>query len=155
YRMLETVRAYAADRLHEAGEGAATRKRLAEHYLERFPWPSLRGFAVEADTLAPLVDGLLDDGQSDEALALARMLSLFRHAEGRVTLALDDLELAIERAEPSSAMLVRAEVGAVLIAARLGQVERAERHLRRAHQLVAERGAQDRWGRVSLARCEA
>jgi tetratricopeptide (TPR) repeat protein len=153
--MLETVRAYAADRLDEANEGPVTRQRLAEHYLERFPWPSLRGFALEADTLAPLVDGLLDDRRSDQALALARMLSLFRHVEGRVTLALDDLERAIERAQPSSTMLVRAEVGTVLIAARLGQMERAARHLRRARQLVAERGAEDRWGRVSLARAEA
>jgi tetratricopeptide (TPR) repeat protein len=161
YRMLETVRAYAADRLIEAGEAAATRQRLAEHYLDRFPWQELTGrtwlsgLALEADTLARLIDSLLDDGRSDDALALARLLSIVRHVEGHVTLALDDLERAIARAQPSSTMLTRAHAGAVLISARLGQIDRAEGHLRVARQLVLERGAQDRWGRVSLARPEA
>jgi predicted ATPase len=161
YRMLETVRAYAADRLSESGDGVATRQRLAEHYLERFCWKqvtsraSLRGLALEADTLAPLIEGLLDDGRSDDALALARMLSIARHVEGHLALALVDLEHAIERAPLSSSMLARARAGAALLAARLGQIDRAECHLRIERQLLAERGPQDRWGRVSLGRSEA
>jgi predicted ATPase/class 3 adenylate cyclase len=161
YRMLETVRAYADDRLAESAEGATARKRLGEHYLARFPWDQatsgiwISGLGLEGDTLAPLIDSLLADGESDDGLALARLLAVVRHVEGRLALALDDLERAIERAQPSSSMLARAHTGAVLIAARLGQIERAERHLREARQLVEARGAHDRWGRVSLARSEA
>ncbi len=38
YRLLETVRAYAAQKLDDAGDAALTRARLAQHYLARFPW---------------------------------------------------------------------------------------------------------------------
>ncbi len=161
YRMLETVRAYAADRLAESGEAPAARSRLADHYLDRFSWQratsqvGLSDFGLEVDTVAPLVDGLLTDGRSDEALALVRLLSIARHVEGRLSLALDELEHAITRAQPSSSMLARVHVGAVLIAARLGRIDRAEHHLGAARALVDERGASDRWGRVSLARSEA
>jgi predicted ATPase/class 3 adenylate cyclase len=161
YRMLETVRAYSDDRLAQSAEGAVARKRLGEYYLGRFPWDQLTsgiwisGLALEADTLAPLIDSLLAEGQSDDALALARMLAVVRHVEGRLAFALDDLERAIARAQPSSSMLARAHAGAVVIAARLGQTERAESHLRQERRLIEERGADDRWGRVSLARSEA
>jgi hypothetical protein len=121
--------------------------------MMRRTWIS--GLALEADTLAPLVHGLLADGRSDDGLALARMLAIVRHSEGHLALALDDLQRAIDRAQPSSTMLARAHVGALLLASRLGQIDRAERHLRTARQLVEERGGQDRWGRVSLARSEA
>jgi len=161
YRMLETVRAYAGDRLREAEEEAVVRGRLAEHYLAQFPWQqvasktTLDALELEADTLAPLVDGLMDDERSDDALALARLLSVFRTVQGRLTLALDVLERTIGRAPSTSGMLARAQLGAVLVSTRLGQIERAESHLREARRTIDECGAGDRWGRVSLARAEA
>jgi predicted ATPase/class 3 adenylate cyclase len=161
YRMLETIRAYAADRLRDSGETAAMRARLADFYLERFPWDgvsskvTLGEIALEADTLAPLIDDLLGDGRSDDALALARLLSISRFVDGRLELALADLERVITRADLSSGMLARGHVGASHIAVRLAQFDRAEAHLREAVQCVADRGAADRWGHVSTARATA
>jgi predicted ATPase/class 3 adenylate cyclase len=161
YRMLETVRAYGADRLAEAGDADVARQRLADHYFERFPWAhvtrqvQLSGLAGEADTVAALVDGLLADGRTDDALALARMLAVVRHAHGRLKLALDGLEKAIDGAGRATPMLARAHVGAVLIATGLGQLDRAGVHLREAARLQAQFGVTDRWGHVSLARAEA
>jgi predicted ATPase/class 3 adenylate cyclase len=161
YRMLETVRVYALDRLAESGESAAVRARLAEHYLWRFPWRSISSKAVlgelalEVDTIGPLVGNLLDDARSDEALALARLLSIARYAEGRLALAVEELTQTIRRADPAASMLARAHVGVVHIATMLGQVERAEEHLRGARRAVVLNGPVDRWGRVSLARAES
>ena len=62
YRMLETVRAYGADRLDDAGDAPATRRRLADHYLARYPWSSvtrptiLSDLSLEADTIGALID---------------------------------------------------------------------------------------------------
>ncbi len=61
YRLLETVRAYADEKLGASGDGAATRRALAGHYLDRFP-PSIRGqrewingVVLETDTMVDLV----------------------------------------------------------------------------------------------------
>lgn len=161
YRMLETVRAYAADRLRESREAAVTRGRLGELYLERFPWDAvsarsqLSAIALEAETLAPLVEDLVGDGRSDDALALARLLSISRSADGRLALGLAELENVIARADPSASMLARAQLGASHIAVRIAQFDRAEAHLRDAERSVAQHGTVDRWGRVSTARAQA
>jgi predicted ATPase len=161
YRMLETVRAYATDRLDDAGEAPATRQRLADHYLARYSWTNLTRqttlseLAMEADTVGAIVDGLLDDGRDDDALALARLLAVLQHARGRLLLALDGLTKAIARARPGSTMLTRAHLGAHLAAVSLGRLDVAEGHLREARRLVAEHGAYDRWGHLSVARAEA
>ncbi len=161
YRMLETVRAYATDRLDDAGEAPATRQRLADHYLARYSWANLTRqttlgeLSLEADTVGAIVDGLLDDGRDDDALALARLLAVLQHARGRLLLALDGLTKTIARARPGSTMLTRAHLGAHLAAVSLGRLDVADGHLREARRLVAEHGAYDRWGHVSLARAEA
>ena len=161
YRMLETVRAYAADRLDASGEAATARQRLADHYLARYPWDgltrqtTLSALSIEADTLAALVDGLLDDDHDDAALALARILAVGHQASGRLAMALDTLERAIGRARPDAAMLARVHLGAHLAAGSLGRLDVAERHLDQARRLVAEHGSYDRWGHVSVARAEA
>jgi predicted ATPase len=161
YRMLETIRAYAADRLDDSGDGAATRQRLAEHYLTRYPWREVVRHApssplsMEADTVSALVDGLFDDGRDDDALALARILAVVHHAGGRLVLALDELEHAIDRARNDTAMLARAHVAAHGAASALGRTDIAETHVEQARRLVAKRGQSDRWGHVSLARAES
>ena len=161
YRMLETIRAYATQRLDDSGETAVVRARLGELYLRRFPWELLvskvllGAIALEAETLSPLIDDLVDDGRSDDALALARLLSVSRYADGRLALGLSDLERAITRAAPSSGMLARAHLGASHLAVRMAQFDRAELHLRAAERFVVQHGPLDRWGRVSLARAAA
>ena len=123
YRMLETVRAYAVDRLEEAAEAPTTRRHLADYYLDRYPWATLTrpttlsDLSIEADTVGALIDGLLDDERDDDALALARMLAVVHHARGRLQLDLDGLEKTISRARPGSTMLTRAHLGAHLAAA--------------------------------------
>src|SRR5204863_5087204 len=125
--MLETIRAYAADRLEDIGEAPATRLRLASYYLAEYSWSNVTrqarvsAFSLEIDTVGALVDGLLDDGHDDEALALARILSVAQHGRGQLALALDGLERAIARAGPGSLMLTRAHLGAHRIAASLGR----------------------------------
>ena len=133
YRMLETVRAYAADRLDDAGEAPATRQRLADYYLARYTWANvtrpttLSDLSMEADTVGALIDGLLDDGRDDDALALARLLAVVHQAGGRSQLGLDGLEKTIARARPGSTMLTRAHLGAHLAAASLGPARRRRR----------------------------
>jgi predicted ATPase/class 3 adenylate cyclase len=161
YRMLETVRAYAADRLEDAGEGPVARQRLADYYLARYTWANvtrpttLGDLSMEGDTVSALIDGLLDDGRDDDSLALARLIAVVHQAGGRPQLGLDGLETTIARARPGSTMLTRAHLGAHLAAASLGRLDIADGHLREARRLVAEHGASDRWGHLSVARAEA
>ncbi len=161
YRMLQTMRAYAAEKLAAAGGADIARARLAAHYLDRDPWEgstSRTAFSersLELDTIVGLIDGLFDDGRLDDALALARLLALSRHMTGRLELGLDELQRAIERTPAPTTMLARAHVGATLMASALGRLDVAERHLDQATPLVDRFGTDDRWGRVSLARAEA
>ena len=161
YRLLETVRAYAAQKLDDAGDAAPTRARLALCYLARFPWAdstrrsSVSAFDLEVDSVAALVDPLFDDGRIDEALALSRLVATNRTVHDRFSLALEELEHAIERAGPPSVMLARAHAGAVLAAVAVGRLDRAEAHHREAAALVERFGPEDWWGHVSLARSEA
>jgi hypothetical protein len=52
-------------------------------------------------------------------------------------------------------LLARTHIGAQIVAAGLGRLDLAQGHLDEARRLVAEHGAHDRWGYVSLARAEA
>ncbi|MFG3344255.1 BTAD domain-containing putative transcriptional regulator [Streptomyces sp. NPDC048018] len=81
YRMLETVRAYAAERLHEAGEDGTTRRLHAAHVLHLFDeaGPRLLGsaqlewlprVAAEDDNLAAALRGALDAHDTGTALRL-------------------------------------------------------------------------------------
>jgi tetratricopeptide (TPR) repeat protein len=70
-------------------------------------------------------------------------------------LGLDGLEKTISRARPGSTMLARAHLGAHLAASTLGRLDVADGHLREARRLVADHGAYDRWGHLSVARAEA
>jgi predicted ATPase/class 3 adenylate cyclase len=161
YRMLETIRAYAADRLDDTGDAPVTRLRLAGHYLAHDSWASvtsrtnLSALALEADTAGALVDGLFVDGRDDDALALARIVAVVQHMEGRLALALDGLEGAIARSRRGSTMLARAHLGAHIAAASLGRLDVAQGHVDQVRRLVVEHGPYDRWGYVSVARAEA
>ena len=92
YRLLETVRAYGADKLDESGEGPATRSALAEHYLDSFP-PRMRGqrdwingIALELDTLVGLVGALAQEAP-DQAYGLAWITNDHRSTTGHFELA--------------------------------------------------------------------
>jgi predicted ATPase len=96
YRLLETVRAYAADRLSESGEAAVVRDRHAAYLLEVVEQadPLLRS-AAELVWLARL-DALRDDitaalrwcidsGQADSAVRFVASMGWYLHLRGMTT----------------------------------------------------------------------
>ena len=160
----------------DAGDGAGLRRR---------PPGGCRGGARRQATPRRLLPGPLHVGERDEADDPRRPVHGGRHrrrprrrplgrrarrrcagagpaarrgAPGRGPVAcwrLDGLETTIARARPGSTMLTRAHLGAHLAAASLGRLDVADGHLREARRLVAEHGASDRWGHLSVARAEA
>jgi predicted ATPase/DNA-binding SARP family transcriptional activator len=99
YRMLETVRRYAADRLEEAGEADVTRTRHAAYFLELAEeqwegidaptggswWTELQ----EVDNLRAAVGWYISHGRTEDALRLVCALTWFwertdRIGEGRM-----------------------------------------------------------------------
>ncbi|GIG64916.1 putative ATPase/DNA-binding SARP family transcriptional activator [Phytomonospora endophytica] len=85
YRMLETIRAYAAERLAEAGESASTADAHAAHFLavavagqhglhqpEQLEW--LRRFTVHNDNLLAALRRLIDRGDTGDALRMCSAL---------------------------------------------------------------------------------
>jgi predicted ATPase len=96
FRLLDSVAAYCVERLREAGEDAAVRRRHAEHYLglaERAE-PGLRGpglkewllrLDAEAANLRAAMDTLRRDGASEPAVRLALATVWHRYLRGRLT----------------------------------------------------------------------
>ncbi|TDE60316.1 AfsR/SARP family transcriptional regulator [Nonomuraea mesophila] len=82
YRMLDTIREYAAHRLDEAGEGEAARSAHLAHFTELAETadPHLRGpeqlewlsvLQAEHDNLTAALRGAIAEGQAEEAMRLA------------------------------------------------------------------------------------
>lgn len=133
FRLLESVAAYCTDRLREAGEEAALRRRHADHYLavaERAE-PLLRGpgqrewlgrLDAEVANLRTALDTFARTGAAEQALRLAVALVWYWFLRGRLTEALRELTaaLAVPGAAPD-AVRASAEVWQVGLAIRLGQ----------------------------------
>ncbi|MFG3016521.1 BTAD domain-containing putative transcriptional regulator [Streptomyces cinerochromogenes] len=99
YRLLESVAAYATERLHETADEAAARERhlhhylaLAEHAEHRLRGPEQRDWLARLDTEACNLRAALDeavrraaDGRSEEAVRLATALSWWWLLRGRLT----------------------------------------------------------------------
>ena len=99
YRMLDTIRAFAADRLAESGEADAVRRRHATHFLDRAEratsalhgrdqLPALAWLRRESDNLTAAMSWAIDAGEAETALRLAVSMSWFwqlrgSHDEGR------------------------------------------------------------------------
>ena len=155
YRLLETVRAYAAEKLRTSGDGAATRRALAQHYLDRFP-PAMRGqrewingVALEADTMIDLV-ALLVSESPDEAYGLAWIVSDHRSATGRNELARREASSLVAGEIlrlPSLARLLSRIAG---LHASAGALEEADELIARAVSILDTVGTEDRWGTVSV-----
>lgn len=88
YRLLETIRHYAADRLADAGDGSGTRARHAAWFLElaERAEPELRGLnkpawqrslEVEHDNLRLALEWAVANGEAEVALRLAGALASF------------------------------------------------------------------------------
>ncbi|MFD0683865.1 BTAD domain-containing putative transcriptional regulator [Actinomadura fibrosa] len=92
YRLLESVAAYALDRLREAGDLAATRDRHLRHYLDLaeraedgLRGPDQRAWLVRLDAEAANFRAALRHAPPDEAARLATALSPWWLLRGRLT----------------------------------------------------------------------
>jgi len=85
YRLLETVREYASEKLADAGETEAAHRRHRDFYLalaERYPFQEFRNHTIAAqrvadanhDSFRSALDWSLDHGEDDVALRLANFL---------------------------------------------------------------------------------
>ena len=154
YRVLETIRQYAAERLDEAGEAGPARRRHAEAFLrlaeEERALPVL---LREQDNFRAALDHALAGG---DALGprLARALGGFWQARGLLQEARGWLERALA-AGPADQQL-RADLhrllGAVLYAA--GDLERARDILAQGSQAAATAGLVPAQARIRALRAE-
>jgi predicted ATPase len=96
FRLLDSVAAYCVERLREAGEDAAVRRRHAEHYLglaERaepeLRGPDLKRWLIRLDAEAANLRGAMDtfrrERASEPALRLALAMAWHRYLRGRLT----------------------------------------------------------------------
>jgi predicted ATPase/DNA-binding SARP family transcriptional activator len=127
FRLLESVSAYCLDRLREAGEEAALRRRHADHYLalaERAE-PQLRGpgqrewlrrLDAETANLRAALDTFRREGAAGPALRLAGALVWYWFLRGRLTEARRALAgaLAVAGEAPAGALAVAGEAPAAL-----------------------------------------
>jgi predicted ATPase len=154
YRLLETIRQYAAGRLAEAGEGGPARRRHAEAFLELAEEEhELPVLLREQDNFRAALGHTLAGG-SLIGPRLARALGGFWLARGFFQEAQDWLEGALA-AGPADARL-RADLlrllGAVLYAA--GDLERARATLAQGFEVAAAAGLSAVQARIWVLRAE-
>jgi predicted ATPase/class 3 adenylate cyclase len=155
YRMLETIRAYASERLVETTDTTATAAILADWYLDRFPLAQrgsrtwLSGLVPERETMGALVDsGWLEP---PVAHALARIAVEPDLVAGDFVTANAEIDHALDvvlAPTPGRARML------LLTASVLGDLGRSDEGLRRcdeADTVLAVAGETDRWGTVRLA----
>ncbi len=140
YRLLDTIREYAAERLDEEGAAELVRRRHAEHFLGvarqaspdhvRFaPQEHRAGLAIldaERENIHAAVQWAVADAP-DLALPLAVELRHYWLIRGYVRQGLDWLEEALVRAPPDpSSVRVQGLAAAALLARLAGEFERAQ-----------------------------
>lgn len=156
YRLLETINAVATEYSAEAGDAAATRTALGEHYFADFPFEDrgtpewLARMALEQATLVGLVDPLIDNGEVELAHALARV-GLDLDYERRPRSALDTLLPLVGPDRPRSRGNARLHGMIARLFVELDDRLRAEEHLAAARGYIEEFGDHDRHGIVLLS----
>ena len=150
YRLLETVRAFARDRLEEAGDTAEVRERhrawcvgVADG-LRRARYGTLGASVTDrldevADDLQAALDRVLEDDApaSTQAEILAAVLGWHLLQHGHVGQAGSQLELALRLCtDPESEAQLRAQLARVCFES--GDVQEAAVHARQAAEVVAD-----------------
>ncbi|GGP94590.1 putative ATPase/DNA-binding winged helix-turn-helix (wHTH) protein [Actinomadura coerulea] len=119
YRLLETVAAYGAERLREAGEEERVRRRHAEYYIRLAERADLRGpgqrdalrlLRAETGNLRAALDGAVRAGDAGRALRLVNAMGWAWFLWGRVGEACRAFERALAvpgAADPASAARAR------------------------------------------------
>jgi predicted ATPase/DNA-binding SARP family transcriptional activator len=116
YRLLETVRQYAAERLEARGDADVVRRRHATHYRSMLDaaWAPIRldktaawteRLTAELDNLRVALGWARDTGDADELLRLAEGLWYFWWVHGDLAEGREWLALALERATGADPVL--------------------------------------------------
>jgi hypothetical protein len=161
YWMLETIRKYAAERLHESGEYERRRRRHAKHFLALAeeaepnlfssggPRELLDRLEREHDNLRAVLDRLEEAGESERFVRLTAALAPFWYLRGHVAEGRRRLEAALRTYEAPTAARAKALNGAALMALEGG--DPATTRLRAEEALALHRALGDPWG---VARAE-
>ncbi len=134
--MLETIREFALERLHEAGEGEDSARRHADYFVRfaelaepGFTGPSQRTWlasvADDHENLRSALELLLSEARGEDALRLAGALALFWYIRGFYCEGLGWLERALATAsDADSAARAKATWGAGFMAVLTGDIPR-------------------------------
>jgi predicted ATPase len=154
FRMLETIRDYAAERLEASGEAGETRWRHAEHFLAlaEEAYPNLKGspklwldlLDAEQDNLRVALDGFEAASESQLALRLAGALYRYWYMRGHVAEGWHRLDRLLGADERPTAARARALVGSAVMAANGNDL--AMGRLRAEEALALHRTLGDTWG---------
>jgi predicted ATPase len=156
YWMLETIREYASERLHESGEGEELRRRHAEHLLafaeevepnllssgDLREW--LDRLGPEHDNLRAALDWFEEAGETECVLRLAGALSRFWYIRGHVVEGRRRLDTALREHEAPTAARAKALSGAAVMALEGG--DPTTTRLRAEEALRLNRALGDAWG---------
>jgi predicted ATPase len=154
YRMLETVRAYAAGRM--AGlDRAATMGALGAWYLDRFPlgrrgqraW--LSALSLEVPTVTALVESLPPDDPM--VPYLARIRAELRAVGGEPRFGREEVDDVLRRVTTPTPATARLMLFAATMLGDAGDLEAAMRRCDDGEALLDVVGDTDRWGSVRVA----
>ena len=159
YRLLETVREYAAERLTEAGEADAVRTRHVRFYLDTAERAegelfgpehgnALERLRAENDNLRAAIEWAIADGRPDEALRLTGALGLFWHIHARYREGHHVLVQALALPGGSDTVRAKALWTLAFIAAFMGEFEEASRYGRQSLELAKSAAATGIAGRA-------
>jgi len=134
YRLLETVRQYAAEQLESHGDTAAVRRRQAGHFLTVAESAQTRGggqlrglrqLDADIDNMRAAAEFAIATGDVDTEIRLAAALWPYWHVRGHLAEGRDRLEAAIAReAAAASGAYTRAVFGAGILAWSVGDYGR-------------------------------
>jgi predicted ATPase/DNA-binding NarL/FixJ family response regulator len=156
YRLLETVRQYASDKLLERGETVAIRERHLDFFLvfavavesglkgpEQVSW--LKRLDTEFDNLRAAMNWALESGQAQSGLRMATALWIW-HARGYWREGLDRLERLLARPEAAERTPTRAAAlnAAGFFAFELGDAKAAQAWLNESKAISLELGVKGR-----------
>jgi tetratricopeptide (TPR) repeat protein len=154
YRMLETIRQYAAEKLAASGEAESLRRRHAAH----FGWLAADGVArlqspdqfritaaltADMDNLRAALDAAVGAREMEVAVPLAAALAKVWFITGSLVEGLQRLGRIMALRPPASADLARLLEGAGVLALHHGEPERASEFLEEALQMARTLGRAD------------
>ena len=153
YRLLETVKQYGQDRLHEAGEAAAVRRRHRDWYLELGEQADVKLRGLEEDVWLKRLEtehdnirvamqwSKADAGGAEAELRFARALEWFWYLLGHWSEGRARLEEALARStDASPSTLSKVFIGAARLAYRQGDRARTQALCEKGLALCRELG---------------